>query len=112
MLYCDAVASSIAVMLKDASPSTSTTVLRGAATLAPIAAGLVAFIYSTVTTIALNTCLNRQLCLERGDVQSDQGTPISYSSLSHELNIVTRQVILPRYDPPFISASLDLTTGQ
>ena len=57
------------------------------------------------------TCLNRQLCLERADVQSDQGAAISYSGLSHELNIVTRQVILPRrYDPHFISASLDLTT--
>jgi hypothetical protein len=39
MLYCEAVASSIAVMLNDASPSMSTTVFCGAATLAPMAAG-------------------------------------------------------------------------
>lgn len=39
MLYWEAVASSIAVMLNEASPSMSTTVLFGAATLAPMAAG-------------------------------------------------------------------------
>lgn len=39
MLYCDAVASSIAVMLNEASPSMSTTILFGAATLAPTADG-------------------------------------------------------------------------
>jgi hypothetical protein len=39
MPYCEAVASSIAVMLNEASPSISMTVLCGAATLAPIDAG-------------------------------------------------------------------------
>lgn len=39
MLYCEAVCSSIAVMLNDASPSMSTTILFGAPTFAPMAEG-------------------------------------------------------------------------